>query len=430
MPSDSALNSRKVYLPRTFRAFQNREYRLLWPANVLSYTARWMQMTTLGWMVLELTDSPLLVALVGFFGWSPLFFLGMVGGSLADSANRKRVLLITQGASLVSAAAMASLLISGSEQFWHAYLVVAIVGVAWALDMPSRRSAIHDLLGRAGVTNGVALDSVGMSASMMLGPILAGALITLFDPKGSYVAIVLIYVVSLALVTRLRLTREVWRGGGASVLGDLAMGLRYIVGNATMRATILITVLMNLLLFPYMHMVPVMARDVLHVGAGLMGVLQAAAGFGALTGAVVIASAMSIRYHGRLFVAGSMFALTALLMFSLSGSYFLSLATLMALGLGTSGFSTMQSSMMMLVAREDMRGKALGVTSLAIGVSPVGALLVGAIASALSAGIALRLIAVAGILCVGFIAILMPSLRRQILPDERSQYSDGPPGPG
>jgi MFS family permease len=296
--------------------------------------------------------------------------------------------------------------------------------------MPSRRSAIHDLLGRAGVTNGVALDSVGMSASMMLGPILAGALITLFDPKGSYVAIVLIYVVSLALVTRLRLTREVWRGGGASVLGDLAMGLRYIVGNATMRATILITVLMNLLLFPYMHMVPVMARDVLHVGAVLMGVLQAAAGFGALTGAVVIASAMSIRYHGRLFVAGSMFALTALLMFSLSGSYFLSLATLMALGLGTSGFSTMQSSMMMLVAREDMRGKALGVTSLAIGVGPVGALLVGAIASALSAGIALRLIAVAGILCVGFIAILMPSLRRQILPDERSQYSDGPPGPG
>ncbi len=419
MSTDSPLNGRKVYLPRTFRAFQNRDYRLLWPANLLLYTARWMQMTTLGWLVLVLTDSPFRVALVGFFAWSPMFFLGMVGGFLADSADRKRVLAIAQGVSLVSAVAMALLLISESERFWHAYLVISVVGVAWALDMPSRRSAIPDLLGRAGVTNGVALDSVGMSASMLLGPILAGTLITLVDPAGTYVAIALLYAVSLVLLMPLRLTPGMRSRGGASVFEDLALGLRYIAGNATLRATLLITVLMNLLLFPYKHLVPVMARDVLHVGPGLMGVLQAASGLGALIGAVVIASALDIRYRGRLFIGGSMFALTALLLFSLSRSYFLSLPTLVALGFGTAGFSTMQSSIVMLVAREDMRGKALGVTSLAIGVGPIGALLVGGIASALTASLAIGFMAGAGILCLGLIAALMPSLRQRVEPDER-----------
>ena len=180
---------RRGHSLRTFEAFGNRSYRLLWPANFLAYICRWMQLTLLGWLVLELTDSPFLVALVGFFGMLPLLILGMVGGVLADRVNKHRILILTQVISCVAAFAMVLLLQTGAIRFWHAYVVMGCTGIGWALDMPSRRSAIHDLVGRAGVTNAMAMDSVGMQASRMIGPALAGALITTVDVVGGYIVV-------------------------------------------------------------------------------------------------------------------------------------------------------------------------------------------------------------------------------------------------
>ena len=412
--------TRSVRLPHTFRAFHDPNYRLLWPANFLSYMSRWMQMTILGWMVLQLTDSPFQVALVGFFGWLPMLLLGLVGGFIADTGKRKTVLLATQSASLTAALVMMVLLMTGSERFWYAYIVTAVNGTAWALDMPSRRSAVYDLLGRSGVINGVALDSVGMSASMMLGPALAGALITVASFTGGYVAVSIAYSVSLALLWRLRLAQgRQSRAGDTGVVRAVAQGLRYIAGHRTLLSIVLITVLLNMLLFPHMLMIPVVARDVLGVGPLLMGVLAATTGLGSMLGAVLVASATNIRHHGRLFLGGSMLALAALLMFSMSGSYLLSVALLLVLGLGASGFSTMQSSMVMLITREEMRGKALGVVSLAIGASPFGALLVGALANLRTPSFALGFNAALGIILIGLIGIFMPSLRRRIVPPER-----------
>ena len=149
MVNNSRLTMRRGHSLRTFEAFGNRSYRLLWPANFLAYICRWMQLTLLGWLVLELTDSPFSVALVGFFGMLPLLILGMVGGVLADRVNKHRILIMTQVISCVAAFAMVLLLKTGAIRFWHAYVVMGCTGIGWALDMPSRRSAIHDLVGRA-----------------------------------------------------------------------------------------------------------------------------------------------------------------------------------------------------------------------------------------------------------------------------------------
>ena len=159
-----------------------------------------MQFTLLAWLVLDLTDSPWLVALVGFFGFAPMFLLGLVGGMLADFADRRRLMLATQAAALLAALLILALLLSGSIEFWHAYPTMAVVGVAWALDMPSRRSLMHDLVGRSGVTNAIALDVLGMSVGISGGPALAGLLIDLVDVAWGYVVVALILVVSLALV--------------------------------------------------------------------------------------------------------------------------------------------------------------------------------------------------------------------------------------
>ena len=410
----------KVRLPRTFRAFQSRGYRFLWSAGLLSNVSRFMQTTLLAWLVLNLTDSPWLVALVGFFGMAPMLLLGLVGGMLADSVNRQRLLMATQSAGLVASLAMLAVLLAESERYWYAYPVILTNGVGFALEMPSRRSLIHDLLGRPGVTNGFALDSVAMSASRMLGPALAGALITVAGVAGGYVAVAAFHLVALALLVRLPdadKARTLVDGGGRMVR-NLMRGLRYVRTQRTLMAVVMVTLVMNLFLFPYMHMVPVIARDVLHVGPGLMGVLQATDGLGALVGAVAIASLATIGYHGRLFLGGSMLSLAALLLFSLSPWYFASLPTLLVLGLGTAAFSTMQATIVMLVAREEMRGTALGAVSLAIGAGPFGALLVGGVAALRGPSFAVGLYAAIGMAGIALIALLLPALRGRIVADE------------
>lgn len=403
----------------TFRAFHSHNYRLLWPANFLTYIPMWIQMTMLGWMVLVLTDSPFLVALVGFFGWSPMLILGLVGGFIADTGRRKNILLATQLTNLVVSLAMIMLLMTESERFWHAYIAMILVGTSRALDMPSRRTLILDMLGRGGVANGIALDQVAMSASLAFGPALAGILIKTTGFAGGYVAIFIAYSVGLMLVWNLKIDfRKRNDLDGKGTIRDLLLGLRYVSGHRTIVAIVLITILMNLLLFSHSHMVPVIAREVLAVGPLLMGVLAAAAGFGSMVGAVIVASATKIRYPGRLFLGGSLLALIFLFLFSMSGQYLISILLLLVLGFGASGFSTTQATMVMLIADEEMRGKALGVVSLAIGAGPLGALLVGTVAYLWTPSFALGLNALVGILLIGLIGFLMPSLRRIVVPQE------------
>ena len=411
---------------RTFDAFHNRSFRFLWPANFFSYISRWMQMTMLVWYVLELTGSAFQVALVGFFGMAPMLFLGILGGTLADRFDRRRLLLGVQFANFVGAGVTTALLLTGMLEVWHAFVLISISGVGWALDSPSRRSIILNLVGRAAVTNAVALDSMAMHSSRMAGPALAGLLISLVDVPRGFFVILAFYAMSLTLMWLVRLSPEQPGGGtqprGApsqSILRNLAEGLVYVRGNRTIVATIMVTIIMNLFVFSYMQMVPVIAVEVLMVGPGPMGLLMGVDGFGSLMGSVLIASAATIRHHGRVYLIGSTIAIAALLLFSLSRSYELSFGILLVLGLGGAGFGTMQSLIVMLVSREEMRGRALGVISLAIGTGPLGLLMTGAVADWLSPTTAIGINATVGLALMAVVAVFMPSLRRETMQAEQ-----------
>ena len=160
-----------------------------------------------------------------------------------------------------------------------------------------------------------------------------------------------------------------------------------------------------------------MARDVLHVGPALMGILQAAQGFGAVMGAILIASSGSISFHGRIFVGGSLLSLIGLGVFAVSPWYLLSFSSLLFLGLGASGFATIQAALVMLVAKKEMRGRALGVVSFAIGAGPLGSLMLGAMASWIGPLQALALNSLAGVIAVTLIAVSIPSIIDRTRPD-------------
>ncbi len=426
MVNSPILRPRHTRVPPTLDAFRNTGFRLLWPANFFSYISRWMQMTFLAWMILERTGSPFYVALVGFFGMFPLLAFGAFGGVLADRMNRHKLLLSTQILNLVAALFMTALLLSGRFEFWHSYIVVFASGLGWAFDMPSRRAAVHDLIGIGNVTNGMALDSVGMHASRMVGPALAGGLIALIGVTGGYFVILTFQIISIVFMFLLKLPPRRAAAVSRGIARNLVEGFAYVRGNRVILATVVITVLMNLLLFPYMQMVPVIATETLEVGPGLMGVLMGADGLGAILGSIAIASAGRLRYHGRVYLGGSIIGLFMVLLFSGSQVFPLSMVILFLLGLGTAGFGTMQSTIVVISASEEMRGRALGVISLAIGAGPVGALLIGALAETTSPPMAIAVFAVLGLLTVGAVGMLMPEIRGPIVREEENTQAEVP----
>lgn len=410
----------QTYSQSTFHAFENKNFRLLWPANFFSYVSRWMQMTFLSWLVLEITNSPFLVALVGFFGMIPLLLLGIIGGMLADRVEKRKLLITMQMFSFLSVLVFTVLLLFNFDAIrpWHAYIVILTTGTSWALDMPSRRSLMHDLLGRQGLTNAVAIDSMGMHASRMSGPALAGVLIKLIGVPGGYIVISIFYIFSISLLWFLELPRTQYKHRNSQkIIRNLLEGFKYVKGNRTILATILVTILLNVLLFPYQQLVPVIARDILSVGPALMGLLLAAEGLGALVGAVLIASAANMTHHGRIYVGGSMIGLVGLLAFSFSQWYSISFIIMLIMGLGTAGFGTMQAAIVMLAAKEDMRGRSLGVITIAIGGGPIGSLIIGTVAGATNVPFAIGLNASIGIVVLCLTWILMPELRRRISAD-------------
>ena len=393
-------------------------------------------MTTLSWFVLEQTDSAFSVGLVGFFGMVPFLVLGIFGGYLADVLDRKLLIAVTQFLNLISAVVMCVLLTFGTVEYWYAYIAIIIPGVGWSLDMPSRRSLIMDIMGPQGLTNGVALDSVGMHTSKMIGPALAGALIAFTGVEGSYILLSLVMSVGCFLFLRVNQPNrpnQLQKSGGTTpginnshkrrlvneVFSNLSEGFKYAFSNQTIVAVIVITVFMNLLLFPYMQMVTVVSKNILHVGPLLMGILMASDGLGALVGSTLIASRNKMLYHGRFFLYGSILSLIALTVFSMSTWYLLSLPLLLILGIGTSGFGTMQSAIVLLVSRPEIRGRALGVVTLAIGAGPIGSLVVGAVSEWIGPADALLFNSILGLILVCLSGVFFPSIRGQIIPEAK-----------
>ena len=426
-------SSRRLH---TFDAFNSPNYRLLWGTNSAMYVSRWMQMTTLSWFVLEQTDSAFSVGLVGFFGMVPFLVLGIFGGYLADVLDRKLLIAVTQFLNLISAVIMCVLLTFGTVEYWYAYIAIIIPGIGWSLDMPSRRSLIMDIMGPQGLTNGVALDSVGMHTSKMIGPALAGALIAFTGVEGSYILLSIVMSVGCFLFLRVnqpnrpnQLQKSVGTTPGINnsdkkrlaneVFSNLSEGFKYAFSNQTIVAVIVITVFMNLLLFPYMQMVTVVSKNILHVGPLLMGILMASDGLGALVGSTLIASRNKMLYHGRFFLYGSILSLIALTVFSMSTWYLLSLPLLLILGIGTSGFGTMQSAIVLLVSRPEIRGRALGVVTLAIGAGPIGSLVVGAVSEWIGPADALLFNSILGLILVCLSGVFFPSIRGPIIPEAK-----------
>jgi MFS family permease len=382
---------------QTLRAFYTRGFWRIWTGSMVWYSARWMDLFVLQWQVLVMTDSAFHVSLVGFYRMAPMFVFGLLTGVLADRLDRRALLLAAQLWNAVASAAIGALILTGHLALWHLAVLVTALGFSWALDLPSRRSYIYEMVGPRRVVNAMALDHVGMDGAKIVGPILGGLLWPVIGAGGCLLILSAGYLVNYWLYRRLP-SAPPQPTGSPRVLRNLMDGLAYVFRTPVILGVVAVTAVMNLLGFPYQHMVPVVGRHVLELGPLLTGLLLAADGLGALTGSLVVASLGEVSQKGRLFVAGSVLMMTAVLLFSLSRWYLLAFGLLFMVGAGTACFATMQSSLVLTSASDAMRGRAMGALMLAIGFGPLGALLIGSLASVWGAPRAVTVFAGTGIL--------------------------------
>jgi len=388
---------------QTLRAFYTRGFWRIWTGSMLWYSARWMDLFVLQWQVLVMTDSAFHVSLIGFYRMAPMFVFGLLTGLLADRLDRRTVLLAAQLWNALASAAIGTLILTGYLALWHLAVLVTALGFSWALDLPSRRSYIYDMVGPRRVVNAMALDHVGMDGAKIVGPILGGLLWPIIGAGGCLLILSGGYLVNFCLYLRLPSAAPAHPAGSPHVLRSLIEGLGYVFRTPMILGVLSITAVMNLLGFPYQHMVPVVGRQVLGLGPLLTGLLLAADGLGALTGSLVVASLGDVRWKGRLFVVGSFLLMGTVLLFSFSRWYLLAFGLLFLAGVGVACFATMQSSLVLTSASDAMRGRAMGTLMLAIGFGPLGALQIGVLASIWGAPLALTVSAGSGVLLLSLI---------------------------
>ena len=399
---------------RTFRSFQHGNWLVLWLAGHLWHLALWMDLLVLGWLVLELTNSPFLVSLIGAFRFLPLGIVGIVFGSLGDRLPKKRMLVAAQVVNTLATVSLTALLLLDVVQVWHIFLTTLVTGTAWAADFPVRRAFIRELVPEHSAVNALSLDAASMIGMSMVGRFLGGGLLALAGAEGAYVFLSVCYIIGLVLLSRIP-SRPLPRATEIrqeSMLMGLKKGLRFCVTNPAVRGVLIVTVLFNVLVTPYVQLTPVFARDILGVGPALLGLMAGMDGFGALVGAMALASAGNIKRLGLVLLLGTITMSIAVFAFSLSRIYLLSSLLLVVAGLGLSGFATMQVVIPISVAPPEMRGRALGVIALSISSAPVGMTYVGFLANHLGAPMAVKLNSFACIVLLLVVMAFQPGLRR------------------
>lgn len=394
----------------------DRGFRALWLSTFAWNFARWMEMTITSWAALQLTGSPWLVALIGVARTVALPISGPVTGALSDRLDRLWMIRSSGWVNVAVMASIAASLVAGTGAYWQLFIGSLWLGASWGIDWPVRRSLLADFVGPDRVLPAIVLDNVAFNVARVVGPLVAGAALASWGAPGAFVLLAGAFLVaSLSVWAVPNSAPRPVATGRPSIIRDVRLGYEYVRADPVVAGVILISLFMNVLAFPYQGMLSVVADDILHVGPVELGALGAATGIGAAISVFLQPMFRSTRAQGLAFTIGAISGAAFLVAFSLSRAYPLSLALLFFVGLGTSSFGTMQSSLVLSRSSPPMRGRAMGMVTLAIGSAPVGALLVGALADQFGVAIAIGGSSFACLVIVGTIAVRLGMFGRSLV---------------
>jgi len=384
---------------RPLGSFEFYEFRLVLVSFMVGFVGFQMRQVTNLWLIYEITRSPLSLGLLGVFQFAPMLLLVFVGGSVADMVDRRNLLILTQVGNFLLAAVLAALAITGNIEVWHIYATTLVTAAVNTFEGPARMAMLPRLVPRTHLMNAITLNQAARHGSMLVGPALGGLLIGWVGPGWTYAAVSVVFVPTvgaLFLLKPMPPDPEVRRRGMS--VKSMLEGFRFVFGTQVILAMMLLDVV-AMLFTHHRGLVPIFAEDILNVGTLGFGVLMSAPAAGFLIGSAVLLIAGDIRHKGMVVVGTYVAYLGAMAIFATSTTYWISLLALAAVG-GLDGVGAiMRSTILQGAVSDEIRGRATAVMQLSNRGGPsMGQLMLGSMAAAITAPIALLVGSVIGII--------------------------------
>ena len=389
-----------------------RDFRLFWASTMCYSLGTGMESVAMGWLVFEITGSAFMVGVAAAARMAPLFFLGILSGAIADWLERRLFLFFSALGGVVVASVMAAILLTGDPPVWIVIILVAAGGCVFAFTLTTRNAYTYDIVGPEHALNGLSLNQMAMQAGGVAGAIISGALIELVGPGWQYFAVGASYLGSASVLLVIGRSNRTAQPEREPVLQNLAGYIRFIRENQVIFVLMCLTSITEVLGFTHMTLLPVFAKDVLHVGPAGLGYLTAVRQAGGLLGLALLANLRDYRRKGLLmFIIATAFGL-GLMAFSVSSAMVYFIIVLAAVNACAMSVDTLYKTLMQSNVPDEQRGRAMGSWVVSIGVAPVGHLGVGGLATAFGAQGALLIngAALAGISLVA--AFGLPKIRR------------------
>jgi predicted MFS family arabinose efflux permease len=362
---------------RVFKAFQYRDFRLMWFGACMSSIGTWMQIVAQGWLIYRLTHSAFLLALDQFLGGIPIFLFSLIGGVVADRAERRKILLGSQYVQMVCATVLTVLVAVGRIHVWHMLSLSFVSGFAQAFGGPAYQALIPSLVKREDMPNAIALNSIQFNMAVTIGPALAGLALAKLGEQWCFGLNALSFlapIISLSIITARYLPEKTTE----SLFGSLKQGLQFVRQQGSMEALIVLAFCMTALSMPLRTYIPVFVKDIFHRGPETYGNLLSLMGIGSICGSLTVAGMGNIRNKGRLALITLISLGAGITGFSLSRSLPVSYAMLVLVGASMMAVFATVTSLVQLITTNEMRGRVMSVYNCAFrGGMPMGNLLSG-----------------------------------------------------
>ncbi len=364
------------------RAFRYRNYRLFFSGQGISLIGTWTQQVALSWLVYRLTGSALLLGVVAFANQIPTFFVGPFAGVIADRLDRKKLLLGTQALSMLQALVLAALVLTGTIQTWHIVALSIFIGIVNSFDIPTRQAFVIQMVEkREDLVNAIALNSAMFNSARFIGPCVAGILVSAFGEGICFLLNGISYVAVLFALAAIRVAPKKERSRKAPMFQEMGEGISYAFHSLPILTILALLATFSLAASPYVVLMPIVAKDILHGDAHTFGFLMSAAGIGAVTATLYLASQKNAGGLLKLIPLAAGISAASIAAFALSRDIRFSVLFLFIAGFGMMVQIASSNTIIQTIVDEDKRGRVMSLFAVSLmGTMPLGSLIAGALA--------------------------------------------------
>ncbi|WP_045054625.1 MFS transporter [Aliterella atlantica] len=380
-------------------ALRSRNYRLFFAGQGISLIGSWMTQVATVWLVYQLTNSPLMLGVVGFTSQIPSFFLAPFGGVLVDRWNTRKILIITQVLAMMQSLALAVLALTGTIDIWHIIFLSLFQGVINALDAPARQTFVPEMVEkRADLASAIALNSSLVNGGRLIGPAIAGIVIARVGASYCFLIDGISYIAVIAAFVAMRVKPKQITARTGNVLQRLKEGYIYAFNSPLIRSVLLLLALFSLMATPYITLIPIFATKVLGGDAHTLGFLTSASGVGALIGGIYLSTRKSVLGLGKIIAFAPALCGTGIIVFALSRTLWLSILMLLLVGLGSILQISSSNTVIQTIVEDDKRGRVMSLFTMSfLGMFPFGNLIAGILAERIGAPYTLI---IGGVFCI------------------------------